>query len=67
MAKTSAEIKRIRERVHEDLMIRLDPKATPTAEGGRMHIMICCGTGCTSSGSLKIVEGLEERIRGAGL
>ena len=67
MAKTSAEIQSIRDRIREDLMIRLDPKATPTPQGGRMHIMICCGTGCTSSGSMKILEGLEDRIRGAGL
>ena len=28
-----------------------------------MHIMVCGGTGCTSSNSMKIIAGLEERIR----
>ncbi len=42
MYKTIAEIDAIRAKTREDLMIRLDPKAQPTAEGGRMHIMVCC-------------------------
>ena len=28
-----------------------------------MHIMVCGGTGCTSSNSMKIIAGLEELIR----
>ncbi len=67
MYKTVAEIDAIRAKKHEDLMIRLDPKAQPTAEGGRMHIMVCAGTGCTSSNSMRIIEGLEERIANAGM
>ena len=67
MAKTAAEIQKIREIMHENLMIRLDPKATPTAEGGRMHIMVCGGTGCTSSSSMKILSELEDRISEAGM
>ncbi len=53
--------------MHENLMIRLDPKATPTAEGGRMHIMVCGGTGCTSSSSMQILSELERRISEAGM
>ena len=67
MAKTTAEIQKIRERMHENLMIRLDPKATPTEEGGRMHIMVCGGTGCTSSSSMQILSELERRISEAGM
>ena len=59
MKKTSTDIKRIRERVSEDLMIRLDPKATPTADGGRMHIMVCGGTGC----GLLAVDGRKDGVR----
>ncbi len=67
MYKTIAEIDAIRAKTREDLMIRLDPKAQPTAEGGRMHIMVCAGTGCTSSNSIRIIEGLEKRISDAGM
>lgn len=67
MGKTIAEIKEIREAKHEELMIRLDREAEPAPTGGRMHIMVCGGTGCTSSNSMKIAGALEERIREAGL
>ena len=48
---------------HADISIRLDKDARPTETGGRMHIMVCGGTGCTSSNSMKIIAGLEELIR----
>ncbi len=67
MYKTIDEIDAIRAKKREDLMIRLDPKAQPTAEGDRMHIMVCAGTGCTSSNSIQIIEGLEKRISDAGM
>ncbi len=67
MYKTIDEIDAIRAKKREDLMIRLDPKTQPTAEGGRMHIMVCAGTGCTSSNSIQIIEGLEKRISDAGM
>ena len=44
-------------------MIRVNPDASPTKEGGKMHIMVCGGTGCTSSNSMKIIEGLESLIK----
>ena len=33
----------------------------------RSHVLVCCGTGCTSSGSQKIMETLKEEITKAGL
>ena len=33
----------------------------------RTHVLICGGTGCTSSGSVKIADALEEEIAKAGL
>lgn len=33
----------------------------------RSHVLVCGGTGCTSSGSLKIMESLEEEIGKNGL
>ena len=33
----------------------------------RAHVLICGGTGCTSSGSKKIQEAFEQNIAAAGL
>lgn len=63
MVKTVADIDKIRNNKLADLMIRIDPNAKPTKEGGRIHVMVCGGTGCTSSSSMKIIEGLEKLIR----
>lgn len=63
MIKTAADIDQIRKEKYEDLKIRIDRDATPTAKGGRMHVMVCGGTGCTSSNSMKIIEGLESLIK----
>ncbi|AVX21205.1 MULTISPECIES: NADH-quinone oxidoreductase subunit NuoF [Carboxydocella] len=37
------------------------------ADGYRWHILVCAGTGCTSSGSLKVAEALESSLAEAGL
>ena len=63
MIKSIADIDKIRRSKHADISIRLDKDAHPTETGGRMHIMVCGGTGCTSSNSMKIIAGLEELIR----
>ncbi|SHO52900.1 NADH-quinone oxidoreductase subunit NuoF [Anaerocolumna xylanovorans] len=33
----------------------------------RSHVLVCGGTGCTSSGSVKIIEALQEEIKKNGL
>lgn len=33
----------------------------------RSHVLVCGGTGCTSSGSMKIIEAFEDNIKKAGL
>lgn len=63
MIKSIAEIDKIRAAKHADLMIRIDEHAKPTKEGGRMHLLVCGGTGCTSSKSMKIIDALEEKIK----
>lgn len=63
MIKSIADINKIRESKQADLMIRVNPDASPTKEGGKMHIMVCGGTGCTSSNSMKIIDGLESLIK----
>lgn len=62
MFKTIADIDAIREAKKADLAIRLDENAAPSAEGGRMHVLVCAGTGCVSSASLKIIDKLTEMV-----
>ena len=40
MIKSIADIAAIREKKHADMMIRTDKNAQPTADGGRMHVMV---------------------------
>ena len=63
MIKSIADINKIRESKQADLMIRVNPDASPTKEGGKMHIMVCGGTGCTSSNSMKIIERVSAIFR----
>ena len=62
MIKSREDVNRIRESKKADLEIRIDKEAAPTQTGGRMHILVCGGTGCTSSSSMKIIEKMETLI-----
>ena len=62
MIKSREDINKIRESKKVDLEIRIDKEAAPTQTGGRMHILVCGGTGCTSSSSMKIIEKMETLI-----
>ena len=62
MIKSREDINKIRESKKADLEIRIDKEAAPTQTGGRMHILVCGGTGCTSSSSMKIIEKMETLI-----
>ena len=62
MIKSREDINRIRESKKADLEIRIDKEPAPTQTGGRMHILVCGGTGCTSSSSMKIIEKMETLI-----
>ena len=33
----------------------------------RAHVMVCCGTGCSSSDSPRIAAAFEEQLKAAGL
>ena len=33
----------------------------------RAHVLVCCGTGCTSSSSAKIMDKLNELVKAKGL
>lgn len=67
MIKSREDINKIRENKKADLLIRKDKNAVPTPSGGRMHILVCGGTGCTSSSSMKIIEKMESLISSHGL
>ena len=67
MIKSREDINRIRESKKADLEIRIDKEAAPTQTGGRMHILVCGGTGCTSSSSMKIIEKMETLIAENGM
>ena len=70
--KSLEELKSIRERMHEELKIRYESEEyyqAGSAEGlengsqYRKHVLVCGGTGCTSSGSQKIREKLEAELK----
>ena len=61
--KTIAELNEIRERVASEIALRKDRNYT----GREKHILVCGGTGCTSSKSKEIIAKLEEGIKANGL
>lgn len=74
--KSLEELKSIRERMHEELKVRYESEEYYQAgseeglENGsqyRKHVLVCGGTGCTSSGSQKIREKLEAELKRNGL
>lgn len=74
--KSLEELKSIRERMHEELKIRYESEEyyqAGSAEGlengsqYRKHVLVCGGTGCTSSESQKIREKLESELKRNGL
>ena len=67
MIKSREDINRIRESKKADLEIRINKEVAPTQTGGRMHILVCGGTGCTSSSSMKIIEKLKALISENGM
>lgn len=57
--KTLEEIQKIREEKRKELDLRVNLKADTTEK----HILVCRGTGCTSSKSPKIIEQLRKAIK----
>ena len=61
------ELQRIRDRVHGQVAFRSEHDASNGASSYRCHVLVCGGTGCTSSGSHQIIEALETEIEKNGL
>lgn len=57
--KTLEEIRKIREQKRKELDLRVNLQANTVEK----HILVCCGTGCTSSHSEKIISNLRELIK----
>ncbi len=62
--KTLEELKAVRESVEGEVALRTHGNASSKYE---RHVLVCGGTGCTSSGSPKIIEKLEEEFAAKGL
>ena len=66
--KSLEELKVIREKMQGQVALRSEhAEEFPILDGYRKHVLVCGGTGCTSSGSKKILEKLEEEIGKHGL
>lgn len=62
MIKSINEIHEIRETKRAELSIRTSSSQQPVEKGGRFHILVCSGTGCTSSNSAKLLENFQTLI-----
>lgn len=61
--KTIEELNEIREKTFKEISLRKDRNYT----GKEKHVLVCGGTGCTSSHSKNIIEKFEELIKKDGL
>ncbi|MBQ9907633.1 MAG: NADH-quinone oxidoreductase subunit NuoF [Oscillospiraceae bacterium] len=63
--KTLQELTAIKEEMRKEMALRLGK----VADGAKYekHILMCGGTGCTSSGSMKIADELEKQLEEKGL
>ena len=62
--KTLEELKAVRESMEGEVALRTHGNASSKYE---RHVLVCGGTGCTSSGSPKIIEKLKEELKANGL
>ena len=62
--KSLEELKEIREKMQGQVAMRTEGgKDFPILDGYKKHVLVCGGTGCTSSSSMKIIEALEKEIK----
>ena len=64
--KSIAELSALREAMQPKMAVRRG-LALIEKDGYRRHVLICAGTGCTSSKSLKIAENLENALKAQNL
>lgn len=61
--KSLEELKAIKEKMRGQVEFRSEDGVWTEDNPYRKHVLVCGGTGCTSSGSKKIIEKLHEEIR----
>jgi NADP-reducing hydrogenase subunit HndC len=62
--KTLEELKAVREKMEKEVSLRTHGGASSKYE---KHVLVCGGTGCTSSGSAKVIEKLKAEFAEKGL
>ncbi|MBE6582465.1 MAG: NADH-quinone oxidoreductase subunit NuoF [Ruminococcaceae bacterium] len=67
MIKTVAELNALREQVLQTIALRDAEKLASVKCDYKRNVLVCGGTGCTSSNSLKIVEALKREIAANGI
>lgn len=66
--KSLEELRVIREKMQDQVGFRKEHEGEfPILDGYRKHVLVCGGTGCTSSGSKGILDILEKEIKKHGL
>ena len=66
--KSLEELKAIREKMQGQIEFRSEHLGDfPILDGFKKHVLVCGGTGCTSSGSKKIIEALEAELKNNGI
>ena len=63
--KTLQELTAIKEDMRKEMALRLGKEADGAKY--RKHVLMCGGTGCTSSGSMKIADELENQLKAKGI
>ena len=63
--KTLQELTAIKEEMRKEMALHLGKEAD--AAKYKKHILMCGGTGCTSSGSMKIADELEKTLKEKGI
>ena len=66
MAKTLAEIRAIREKLHDHVALRQTHGHLDTAPA-EYHIMVCAGTGCVAANSFDIIDEFNKHLAAHGL
>ena len=63
--KTLQELTAIKEEMRKEMALRLGKEADGAKY--KKHVLMCGGTGCTSSGSMKIADELESQLKAKGI
>ena len=65
--KSLNEINSIREEAAAKVSLRKEELENKIVDNVRAHVLVCAGTGCTSSGSKSIIEELNTQLENAGI